>query len=360
MSQSRRIVAVMASLAVVVALPATAAAQSTKSSSPTSMAAQKAAVQKNVDKADKAVQHLKRHARLGSQRGVTRQLKIARSQSAAASQKARRMANRATTGNQNVIAAQALTLAGTQYDELIAAVTAIVDQVRGSAQTQVARAIAPSLAGKQRIIEVLNGLLPQVPAQAQPIIASIITVLSAGNATEITNLSSALEGGGLPVNISGIVAQCLEMATALLNDAFGMIQSLVPLLPAAAQGPLAMVLDMVTSTVGTIVPTVLTTVTGLIDTIIGSLPFVGSASASGGGMFGLGGLLGGLVGGGSQSLPGGIGGILDGLLGGLFGGGSGGGSSPVAGIGGIVNTVTGLISGLLGGLFGGGSVAPAT
>ena len=44
---------------------------------------------------------------------------------------------------------------------------------RGRVQAQVANSIAPSLAGKQKIIDVLNQILPQVPAQAQPIIAEL-------------------------------------------------------------------------------------------------------------------------------------------------------------------------------------------
>ena len=113
MSQSRRYVAAMAMFAALLALPATASAKSSHS-----MTA-KASVQVSVDKADKAVKRLKRYARLGNSAGVARQLKIARSQSAAASKKARRMANKASTGTQTVAAASALTLAGTQYDQLV-------------------------------------------------------------------------------------------------------------------------------------------------------------------------------------------------------------------------------------------------
>jgi uncharacterized protein YqgV (UPF0045/DUF77 family) len=352
MSQSRRLVAVMATLATLVAVPATASA-STNSVAPT-----KASVQANVDKATTAVKRIKRYARLGDAKQVASQLKIARSQTAAASKGARRMANAADTQSENLKAAQALTLAGTQYDDLVEAITAIVDQITGQVQALVANSIAPSLAGKQKIIDVLNQILPQVPAAAQPIIATVIAALSAGDADEVMNLNDALQTGGLPVNVSAIVSQALAMATGLIDQAFGMIQGLVPMLPAVIQGPLAQVLNMVNSVVGTIVPTVLTTVTGLIDTILGSLPFVGGTSAGAGGAFGLGGLLDGILGGGSADL-GGIGGLLDGLLGGLFGGGSGG-STPAAGVGGILSTVTGLVNNLLGGLLGGGGLVPST
>lgn len=298
----------MAALTLFVAVPATASAASSKSKAPT-----KAQVQAKVDKATTAVKRVKRYARLGNDKAVARHLKIARSQSAAASKLARRMANRADTRSESLRAAQALTMAGVQYDDLVEAVTAVVDQVEGKTQTQVAKSIVPSLAGKQKIIEILNQILPQVPAAAQPIIASIIAGLSAGDANDVVNLDGALRSGVLPVDISAIVTQALGTATAMIDEAFGMIQSLLPMLPAAVQGPLAQVLDMVSEVVGTIVPTVLATVTGLIDTALASLPSVGATPAS-----------------------------------------------PGAGIAGVTNTVTGLLDNLLGGLLGGGGLVPST
>jgi len=266
----------MATLATLVAVPATASA-STHSTAPT-----KAAVQANVDKATTAVKRIKRYARLGDSKRVASQLKIARKQSAMASKSARLMASSADTPSESLKAAQALTLAGSQYDDLVEAITAIVDQVTGQVQAQVANSIVPSLAGKQKILDVLNQILPQVPAEAQPIIASIIAALGAGDATEVVNLNDAATSGGLPVDISAIVTQCLGMATSMIDEAFGMIQGLLPMLPTAVQGPLAQVLGMVNGVVGTIVPSVLSTVTGLIDTILGSLPFVGGTTASAG------------------------------------------------------------------------------
>jgi phosphoribosylanthranilate isomerase len=121
MSVSRRIVAALATLAVLVAAPAAAEAKSS------SKVASVSNVQVHVDKADKAVKRMKRYARLGNSKAVAKQLKVARTQSAAASRMSRTLASSAVTDTQEVAAAQALTLAGTQYDELVEAVTAIVD-----------------------------------------------------------------------------------------------------------------------------------------------------------------------------------------------------------------------------------------
>jgi hypothetical protein len=233
-----------------------------------------------------------------------------------------------------------------------------------------AQAIAPSIAGKQQIVDLLTSMLDKVPAEAKPVLASVIAGLSVGDASEVTNLDDAVHSGTLPVDISSIVTQALNLATSSIQSAFGLVQSLLPMMPEAAQAPLGTILDMVTSTVGTIVPGVLATVTGLIDSVLGSLPFVGGTSATG--SFGLGGLLGGLVGGGADSVPGGFGTTISNLLGGLFGGGAGqagttpkpGGPTPAVGgllgggIGGILNSVTGIINGVLGGLL--GHAAPAT
>ena len=358
MSHHRRFVATMVTLAALVAVPATASANSHDSAGTSAGVS----VQTHVDKAEKAVKRLKRAVRAGKGSIVKKELKTARSQTAAAARVARSMAYSASSDPQEIAATQSLALAGTQYNQLIDTITALVDEITGQAQALIAQAISPSIAGKQNIVAMLTDMLGKVPAEVQPVLASLITALSVGDATEVTNLDQAVTSGDLPSNISSIVSSCLAMATDAIESAFSMIQGFLPMLPAVAQGPIGTILDMVTSTVGTIVPSVLSTVTGLIDSVLSSLPFVGGTSATGG-TFGLGGLLGGILGGGTTGLGSlsGIGDMITNMLGGLFGGGTapaGGTSSPVAGIGGILSSVTGLISNLLGGLLGG--VVPAT
>jgi hypothetical protein len=278
------------------------------------------------------------------------------------------MANRAVTEDSAAVAAQALTIAGTQYDTLLEVLTSLVDD--GPAQSLIAGSIQPTIAGKTQILNALNALLPEVPAEVQPMVASIIASLGAGDATEVVNLDNALNIGSLPETITGLVSQCLAAAMQAIQMAMNMVQGLLPVLPTEAQAPLGTILSQVTGIVGTLVPSVLSTVTGLINSIIGSLPFVGgsaSASASGsvstGGLGGLtgifSGLLGGVVGGGTTgAIPGtgNIGNMISDLLGGLLGGSQGGSTSPITG---VISTVTNLINSLLGGLLPGG-VIPAT
>ncbi|MCA1679255.1 MAG: hypothetical protein LC777_10085 [Actinobacteria bacterium] len=292
---------------------------------------------------------MNRAARAGDSAGVARQLRIARSHSAAASRTSRAMAS----GSDSIGAARALTLTGMSYEQLIAAITQLVDHVTGQAQALLARAIKPALADQAQVTAILASLLDDVPASVRPILASIVTALAVGDADEVTNMDAAIRSGELPVNISAIVKQALDMATQYIEMAFSAIKAIVPMLPAAVQGPILQILNLVTSTVGTIVPSVLRTVTGLIDTILGSLPFVGT-SAGGGGLSSMfGGLLGGVTGGGPSALPGDTGNFLTNLLSSLFGGGS-----TAGGIGGIISSILGLINSLLAGLFG-GQVAPA-
>jgi hypothetical protein len=354
MSHHRRSVAVMATIAALAAVPATAAAKSTDSVKPANQT-----VEAHVAKAQTAVKRLKRAVRAGKGSVVKRELKTARSQTAAAARAARKLTYAATTDPQEIAATHALTLAGTQYDALIESITALVDEITGQAQALMAQAISPSIAGKQQVIDLLTSMIDKVPAAVKPVLASVITALSVGGADEVINLDNAVDSGTLPLNISSIVTQALNLATSSIESAFGMVQSLLPMLPTAAQGPLGTILDMVNSTVGTIVPSTLTTVTGLIDSVLGSLPFVGGTSATGG--FGLGGLLDGIVGGGAKNVPGGVGTTINDLLGGLLGGGkaqavgtapAAGGVAGLPGIGGILNSVTGMINGVLGGLLG--------
>ncbi|HEV7804765.1 MAG TPA: hypothetical protein VGO80_03020 [Solirubrobacteraceae bacterium] len=343
------------SVAAVAAVPATASASTKKVVSKTSVAA----VQSNVANAKTAVKKLKRAVSAGKSTVAKRELKVARSQSAAASRTARRMANRAVTEIGAATAAQALTIAGTQYDALLETLTALVDD--GPAQSLIAAAIQPTIAGRTQILETLTALLDDVPASVQPMLASIIAALAAGDATEVVNLDNALNAGSLPDTITGLVSQCLAVATQAIQSGLSMIQGFLPLMPTESQIPLGNILTQVSGVAGNLLPTVLSTVTGLIDTIISALPIVGGGSATAGigGITGIfGGLLGGLVGGGAGTIPGtgNVGNIISDLLGGLLGGSAGVvGGSPV---GGVLSTVTNLINSLLGGLL--PSVLPAT
>src|SRR3954447_9807570 len=123
MSHHRRSFAVMATIAALAAVPATASATSLDSTTSSNQT-----VQAHVTKAQKAVKRLQRAVRAGNGTVVRRELKTARSQTVAAARVARRMTYAASTDPQEIAATQALTLAGTQYEQLTEAITALVDE----------------------------------------------------------------------------------------------------------------------------------------------------------------------------------------------------------------------------------------
>lgn len=299
-------------------------------------------------KADKALTRMHNAINAGNQRAAVKQLKAARSESAIASKYARRMAKGAS-GQQAVDASKSLTIAAGTYDELLEQLAALVDKASGQVQALIAQALNPSLAGREKLVAMLTSMLDRVPAEAKPILASVIAALSAGDSDEVTELGGALATPGLPIDIKGLVQTAFDTANAAITAGFDTVKSLIPMLPPMVAGPLTSVINLVQSTVGTIVPSVLDLCTGIIDTVLGSLPFVGTAGAG----FGLGGLLSGILGpqkpaGDSGAAAGGAGGLggLTSILNGLLG-------SVTSGVSGGLNSITGLLNNLLGGFLGG-------
>jgi hypothetical protein len=257
----------MATLTVLVAAPAAAEAKSSTTAS------QRASVQVNVDKATTAVNRMTRYVRLGKDDAAARQLMIARVQIAAASRMARFMAATADAGVEGIAAAEALTLVCAQYDDLAEAITALVNQITGQAQTQFVNAIVPSLVAKQKVIDTLTSMLDTAPAEAKPMIAAIIAALAATDPTEVSNLKAALDSGRLPIDIAAKISQALAMATAYYDRAFTMIASIVPLMPKEVQAPLLLILNGATAPIDRLRPTVLSTITAMIGKILGMTPF---------------------------------------------------------------------------------------
>ena len=360
MSQFRRSVAVMATVAAVAAVPATASAAPAKAVSKTSIST----VQKSVTSAKKSVKALKRAVRSDQSTVAKRQLKLARSQTANAARVARTMSRSVTTDAAANTAAQALTIAGTQYDALLETLTGLVAD--GTAQSLIAGAIRPTIAGKEQVLETMTALLSELPGSTQPTFAAVIAALGAGDATEVVNLDNALNIGTLPATITGLVTECLATAMAAIESAHGHD----PGLPAdaarltsrrrwARSSRRSPAWSATSSRASSRRSRASSTRSS------SALPIVGGGQAGGGigGIGDLGSLLGGILGGGSSTVPGAgdIGTLISDLLGGVLGGGSGSGSGPAGGpVAGVIGTVTGIISSLLGGLLGGGGLLPST
>ena len=180
----------------------------------------------------------------------------------------------------------------------------IVDEVGGDPQVALAQAIKACIVTRERVVEVLTQLLPQMPAEARPYISRVIAMLSSDGQDEVQAIAAALENPALPTDVAGILTQALEIATGAINDAIGRLEGIMGMLPAPAQPIVEMALGIVTDS--------LQMVTTLIQGLFaGTTPTPGTGSGDSGG-------LGGLLGGGLPGMN-----MLQGILGGLLGGGGG-------------------------------------
>ena len=122
----------------------------------------------------------------------------------------------------------------------------IVDEVGGDPQVALAQAIKACIVTRERVVEVLTQLLPQMPAEARPYISRVIALLSSDGQDEVQAITGALENPALPADVAGILTQALEIATGAINDAIGRLEGIMGMLPAPAQPIVEMALGIVT------------------------------------------------------------------------------------------------------------------
>ncbi|MDQ3644735.1 MAG: hypothetical protein M3356_04410 [Actinomycetota bacterium] len=184
----------------------------------------------------------------------------------------------------------------------------VVDDAAGDPQVAIARAIAASIAIRERVIETLTGLLDTVPAEARPYLAQVIALLSSDGQDEVVGITGALDNPALPADVAGILTQALELATGAIDDAIARLQGIVGMVPGPAQGAVQEALTLVTGQLKTVTTLIEDLFAGLLG---GATPVPGTGTGAGG-SGGLGGLLG-------DGLPGLD--VLQGILGGgLLGG----------------------------------------
>ncbi len=263
MSHVRRPLTLLVLIAALAAVaPATASAGT---SSP-------ARVTTQVAKSDVALARLQRAVNSGRTRVARRQLLLARRHAATASQAARRLLRSADTPAETALAAGPLALAAAQYDELVAAVAALVDEVTGKLQTLVAQALPASLAGREQLLALLNSIVDDVPEALRPTITAVIAALSGGAAPEVGSLTEALGTGNLPSAIGDIVQKALALAQTAVTHALDLVKGLLPQLPEAGQNPLGGLLTNITGLVGGMLPSFLDGLDGLIQRLLGLKP----------------------------------------------------------------------------------------
>lgn len=284
-SSTRRLTAVVAAVGALVALPSAAQAHRAPSSD---------SVAGHVVKADQALTRFERAVRQDHAKTAEQHLRKARSQAAAAAREARKLRRDARSAAKRLVAAEALALSSAQYDAIVESIIARIDEVSGKLQAHLAQVLPGSVNGREQALAILTSLLDRLPAEAQGPLASVIAMLSAESGDEAADLAALLDGD-LPAEVSTIVADVMGIAQTAIADAFARVREILPMLPAAARGPVEQILTLVSGTVDT----ALGSVTGILDSVgsivngvLGSVPGAGATSplSSGGGL--LGGLLG--------------------------------------------------------------------
>ena len=174
---------------------------------------------------------------------------------------------------------------GTVANECADVLATLVDDVGGDTQVAIANAIKACIVTRDRIVDVLTGLLAQAPAEAQPYIAQVIQMLSAPSENQVAGITGALGTGALPVDVAGILTQALEIATAAISDTIAALQPILGSLPGPAAGIVQSVLTMVTDQLHMVTAMISDLFTGL----FGGTP-TGTGTGGLGGLVGSGGL----------------------------------------------------------------------
>ena len=279
-------------MATLVAVPATAEAK------PVSKARTEAV------KADKSLDRVVSLANRNRDTAAARELRKVRRHLRSAEAQVRRQRSSVGTVAGAKSYGSSVRVVGSVANQCADSLAPIVDDVGGDPQVAIAQAIKACIVTRERVVEALTQLLPQVPAEARPYISRVIALLSSDGQDEVQAIAGALANPALPVDVAGILTQALEIATSAINDAVGRLQGIVGLLPAPAQPIVQMALGIVTDSL----QMVTTLIQGLFAT---TTPTPGTGTGSPGG-------LGSVLGGGLPGLN-----MLQGILGGLLGGGGG-------------------------------------
>lgn len=187
------------------------------------------------------------HVRPGHSVASRRALARNRAASRAAARQAvrlRRVAGAAT-------AARAFALVAGQYDRDVRVYTTLVRVSSGSLQLALAQALALAVAARGQAL----GLLKQLTSLVPGAITGVTVGMIGSGETEVSSLAGLVNGGGLPTQIQGLIAQALTTATGLLDGALGQIKSIIPTLPAQAQPIVTAALGQVTSALGLVTAT---------------------------------------------------------------------------------------------------------
>lgn len=214
------------------------------------------------------VQRVTKYVRRGNDRAALRFLKEARREAVGGAREARSLAARA--GTSPTAAGQAifgLTAAAATYGAATQDFSSLVGTTSGPMQAALAGAIPGSVAGRAQLLAALSALIAQLDGTARDQAVQALAAIQTGAPGQVAGLAQATTLAGLPASVQGILDAALAVATAALDDGLAQVTALLPTLPPGAQAQVARALGLVSSTLASIAP-LLTQTTNLVSSML--------------------------------------------------------------------------------------------
>jgi len=219
-------------------------------------------------------------------------------------------------------AAVAMDKVAAQENRDAAALTPMIGQLTGVAQSQVAMAVAAVTQGREEALSLVSALVPKLPVGSQSAVAGTVASLSNSGSGQIGQLIGSISPNSIACTALDAVGQVVATVVASVQSDLGRVQGLLPMLPVGGTSQFSSIVSGL--------PAQLTS-------LVGTLRSAFNCSSSGG--VGTGAGIGGVT-----SLVSSVTNLVQGILGSFLPSlGGGPSSTPVAGV-----PVTGLLSSLLG------------
>jgi hypothetical protein len=296
-------------------------------------------VRTHVHRADTALAKVVAAAPSGSVSGPLASLEAAIN---AAGVNAANLYKHAHTASVRVNAAAAMDKVAAQENRDAAALTPIIGQLTGAAQSEVAAAVAAVTQGREQALSLVSALVPKLPAVSRSAVAGTVASLSDSGVGQVGQLLGTISPNSIACTALNTVGQVVATVVASVQSDLTRVQGLLSMLPVGGGTQFSSIISGL--------PSQLTSLVGMLQSAF-NCPSSGATSTTAG--------IGGVT-----SLVGSITNLVQGILGSFLpslGGGSS--SGPVSGV-----PITGLLSGLLGsitstvpsfgGLLGGSSGSP--
>lgn len=287
---------------------------------PAAQADQLSTVRTHVHHADMALAKVIAAAPSGSVSGPLSSLEAALG---AAGVNAANLYKHAHTASVRERAATAMTKIAAQENRDAAAMTPMIGQLTGVAQSQIATAVAAFTQGREQALSLALALVPKLSGASQTGVAGTVASLSDSGTGQIGQLIGSMGPNSIACTALDAVGQVVATVVASVQSDLSRVQGLLPMLPAGGTSQFTSIISGLSAQLPALV--------GTLQSAFDCSP--SSATSTGAGI------------GGVTSLVGSITNLVQGMLGGFLPslGGGGSSSTPVAGV-----PIAGLLSGLLG------------